>query len=365
MIHIQGDFGEGGGSILRQACGLSAITGKAIRITKIRDGRCNPGMQEQHLQAVKAVARLCNAETKGLELGSKELEFIPGKITKKQLKVEIKTAGSVGLVIQALLLPCFFSKHNIQVRVKGGGSFGKWSPNLLYFENVLFPVLKKIGLEVKMVINKHGMYPEGGADVIFKFKPCKQIGNLELDEQGELLMIKGISIASDDLRKGKVAERQSDSARRILGEHFLCPIKVPAQYVSCANTGSAIVLWAEFENCILGWDALGEKNEYSEKVGEEAAVGLLKQVISKSTVDEYLSDQILPFLCFAKEDSCFRVIKVSGHLMTNMWLLKKFVDVDFEVNDKLIKIKPKSYIVTKGSYLTQKNYFFFLAGLSQ
>lgn len=341
FIDISGDYGEGGGSILRQACGLAAVTGKAIKISKIRAGRCNPGLQEQHLQAVKAVARLCNAETKGLELGSTEIEFIPGKITKKQLKVEIRTAGSVGLVIQALLLPCFFAKHNIQVRVKGGGSFGKWSPNLLYFDNVLFPTLNKLGLNVKMIINKHGMYPEGGADVIFNFKPCKKINSLNLNEQGELLFIKGISIASDDLKKGKVAERQSDSARRILGENFLTNIKVPAEYVSCESTGSAIVLWAEFENCLLGWDALGEKNKYSEKVGEEAAVGLLKQVLSKATVDEYLSDQVLPFLCFAKEESCFKVIKVSGHLETNMWLLKKFIDVDFEIKDRIVRVKPK------------------------
>src|SRR3989344_2173432 len=144
-IEINGSHLEGGGSILRLATALSTITQKPIRIENIRAGRCNPGMQEQHLQSVKALARLCNAETKGLVLGSKELEFTPGKITKKQLRVEIKTAGSIALVLQTLMLPCFPAGHNIQIRIIGGGSFGKWSPNLHYLQEVLFPTLRKLG----------------------------------------------------------------------------------------------------------------------------------------------------------------------------------------------------------------------------
>lgn len=338
FIQIDGSHGEGGGSILRWGCALSAVTGKAIKIEKIREGRCNPGMQEQHVQAVKVVARLCNAQTRGLEKGSKELEFIPGKITKKQLKVEIKTAGSVGLVLQALMLPCFFAQHPISVRIIGGGSFGKWAPNLHYFQEVLFPMLRKLGLEMGMEIVKHGMYPEGGADVLFRTKPCKRILRLQLEEQGRLRVIRGISLASEDLRKGRVAERQAEAAARVFGKKYLCKIKMESEYVSSSSTGSAIVCWAEFDNCFLGWDALGERGKYSEKVGEEAALGLIKQIESKADVDEYLSDQVLPYLCFAEGDSAFRVDGVSGHLQTNMWLLQQFLDVEFRMNGKEIRV---------------------------
>ena len=338
IIEISGDYGEGGGSILRLGCALAALTGKAIKINKIREGRANPGMQEQHLQAVKAVARLCNAETKGLELGSRELEFIPGKISKKQLKVEIRTAGSVGLVLQALMLPCFFSGHNVKIRIIGGGSFGKYAPNLYYFQNVLFPALKKLGLEMGMEIVKHGMYPKGGASVLFWSKPCEKIKGLDIIEQGELRVIRGISIASDDLKKARVAERQAEAAARRLGKEFLCPIKISAENTSCSSTGSGIMLWAEFDNCILGWDALGERGKYSEQVGEEAANGLIEQINSGAVVDEYLADQLIPYLCFANENSRFRIARMTGHLETNIWLLKKFLNVEFKIEDNLVEV---------------------------
>lgn len=339
FLHLDGSHLEGGGGILRLGCALAAVTGKAIRIEKIREGRCNPGMQEQHVQAVKAVARLCNAQTRGLEKGSRALEFIPGKITKKQLRVEIKTAGSVGLVLQAIMLPCFLAGHPVAVRIIGGGSFGKWAPNLHYFQEVLFPALRKLGLEMQLEIVKHGLYPAGGADVLFRTKPCKQIMPLQIGEQGKLHCIRGVSIASEDLRKGRVAERQAEAAAREFGKKYLCKIKIESEYVGSLSTGSAIVCWAEFDNCILGWDALGEKGKYSEKVGEEAAHGLIKQVESKATTDEYLSDQILPHLCFASGDSMFRVEKVSGHLQTNIWLLQKFLDVEIAVEDNQIRVK--------------------------
>jgi hypothetical protein len=52
MIEIDGSQGEGGGQIIRSSLALAAVTGRAIKLTKIRAGRKKSGLMRQHLTAV-------------------------------------------------------------------------------------------------------------------------------------------------------------------------------------------------------------------------------------------------------------------------------------------------------------------------
>src|SRR3972149_4588096 len=74
---LDGSYGEGGGQILRTSLTFAAITGRAIRIERIRAGRRKPGLAAQHVTAVRAAASLCQATTTGDESGSTALEFAP------------------------------------------------------------------------------------------------------------------------------------------------------------------------------------------------------------------------------------------------------------------------------------------------
>lgn len=60
-VRLDGSFGKGGGQILRSSLALSALTGKPLRLEKIRAGREKPGLKRQHLTAVKAAAAVCGA----------------------------------------------------------------------------------------------------------------------------------------------------------------------------------------------------------------------------------------------------------------------------------------------------------------
>ncbi|RKX55385.1 MAG: RNA 3'-phosphate cyclase, partial [Thermodesulfobacteriota bacterium] len=203
---MQGDYGEGGGAIVRLSAALSALTGKPVKITNIRAKRCSPGLREQHKRGILAVAELCNAETKNVEVGSTEIEFIPGKIKKNAVHVNIGTAGSVGLVLQALLLPCFKADKEVRIEIKGGGTLGLWSPNVLYTKHVLFPMIEKLGFKAEMDVKRHGFFPRGGAEVSVKTHPAKE-KELNIEKRGELLKVKGISLSSAGLKKREVAER--------------------------------------------------------------------------------------------------------------------------------------------------------------
>ena len=61
MIVIDGQYGEGGGQVLRTALTLSCITRRPFTIQNIRAGRHKPGLRRQHLTAVTAAADICDA----------------------------------------------------------------------------------------------------------------------------------------------------------------------------------------------------------------------------------------------------------------------------------------------------------------
>ncbi|MBR9702648.1 RNA 3'-phosphate cyclase, partial [Candidatus Woesearchaeota archaeon] len=289
MILIDGSHGEGGGAILRQSLGLSILTRKAVKITNIRANRPKPGLSWQHLHALNAAARLCNAKVSGNTQGSTEVTFEPGKISTNKLDIDVGTAGSVTLVLQTLLLPLLFHQEKISVRIKGGTDV-KWSIPFDYFKNVLLPHLTPYAeLDIKLI--KRGFYPKGGGEILFTCKGKHQPENapqLRKVTQGELFKITGLSYASAELQKNEVAERQAEGVRLILGQ-LHTTIDLQASYVQSTSMGSGITLWARFGDkegfttAILGASELGEREIKAEKVGERAAKEL-KTIIESGAV---------------------------------------------------------------------------------
>ncbi len=332
MLTIDGSYGEGGGQCLRTSVGLSAVTGKEVKIINIRKGRCTQGMAEQHLQAVNAVAKLCEANTIGAVINSEEIEFYPLKIRKGSMSVDISTAGSVGLVLQALLIPA--SKTNINVRINGGATYGKWAAPFDHMSNVLFPLLAKTGYEIKYKILREGFYPKGGAEVNVhtydtEFKP------LNLVDKGKLIAIKGRSVASLSLKPAKVAERQAKAARKGIFKQFGVDAKITAEYSDTICPGSGIQLWAETENTVIGANALGEIGKRAETVGGEAVNNLIAEY-NNGCVDKHTADQLIPYMALAGSGKIL-ASEITGHITTNAYITEQFLPVKFKIEGKLIK----------------------------
>src|ERR687895_30860 len=79
MLSIDGSFGEGGGQIIRTSLALSLVTGKAFRVYNVRAGRAKPGLQPQHLTAVRAAAEVGRAQVDGAAVGGRFSVYVePG-----------------------------------------------------------------------------------------------------------------------------------------------------------------------------------------------------------------------------------------------------------------------------------------------
>ena len=119
-MQIDGTQGEGGGQVLRSSLTLSLLTGKAVRIEGIRARRRKPGLQRQHLTAVRAAAEVGNARVEGAELGSQRLSFQPRGLRGGEFRLAIGTAGSCTLVLQTILPALLLAPGPSRVLLSGG-----------------------------------------------------------------------------------------------------------------------------------------------------------------------------------------------------------------------------------------------------
>jgi RNA 3'-phosphate cyclase len=351
MLELDGSYEEGGGQIIRTALALSTLTRIPFHAYNIRKGREVSGLKAQHVCAIKSLENLCNAKAENVKVGSSDIYFTPGKIESKTVSVDIGTAGSITLLLQALLMPCFFADGKVRLKITGGTD-GKWAMPFDYFVNVYLPHIKRFCKSVDVDLVRRGYFPKGAGKVDIEIVPnfhvndyssfddfvkyvSENVDPIELINLGELKEIRGISHASESLRNTAVAERQSFAARKGLSK-VSANIKIENKYYDTLCPGSGIVLWADYGNARIGGDALGERSKMAEIVGKESADNLLEQMSYDVPVDSFLSDNLVPWLIFGGK---INVGKITDHVKSNVWAVEKFVNRKYKIEDNFISLK--------------------------
>jgi len=340
MIEISGDMLEGGGQIVRTSIALAALAGTDIRITRIREKRPNPGLQAQHVTAVKALSATCNAETEGLAQGSRQLVFRPRSHLAGRFDFDVGTAGSIPLILQALMPAAAYAPDRVEFTLTGGTDV-KWSPTIDYVRFVVLPTLQQMGYSAQVEVQRRGHYPKGNGKVVVTISPPRSLRAIRLVNRGELRGVEGISHCVK--LPSHVAQRQAGAAKERLISAGYSDVKIavetcPPDQDPHVAPGSGITLFMKTsEGSIIGADSVGERGKPAERVGEEAASKLLREIKSEAPVDRHLGDILIPYMVVADGNSDIHVSEVTMHTLTNIRVAEIITGVRFKVQGDLGK----------------------------
>lgn len=335
MIEIDGSILEGGGQLLRVSVALSAVTGTPIKVRNIRVKRSNPGLRAQHLKAVEAVARVVHARTEGVNIGSQEVEFIPGPLEAGDFEIDVGTAGSTSLILQALMPAMAFAKGPTSVVIKGGTN-NPMAPPVDFLERCLFPTLHKMGLSTSLELVKRGFYPKGQGILKVRTQPLKRVSPVTLTEYGQVSKISGLAYSSR--LPQHITDRMISAAATLLREAGYSNFYIDRETLQagdprCAvNPGCGLILIAELSSGgLISGDALGELGKPAEKVGGEAAGVLIEQLKRGMPVDKHLADQLAIWMGLAEGISEIEASELTLHTLTCIEVIQSIINAKFKV----------------------------------
>jgi RNA 3'-terminal phosphate cyclase (ATP) len=332
MIELDGSRGEGGGQILRTSLALALLTGKPFHLRHVRARRDRPGLQPQHLMSVQAAAAVGQARTKGASRGSGDLVFEPGPVTPGKYHFPIGTAGATGLVLQTIYLPLSLGAAGPSEVVVEGGTHNDHSPCFHFLNATWRPYMELLGLKMTLRMRRPGFYPRGGGAVEAEFSPCPRLRGLRLTERSPVTSVQGLSAVAS--LPESIARRQADRAVSRLQETGL-DVHVREESWS-GGPGTVLALTLDTAPVPTLFFALGARRKRAERVADEAAEQLLAYLdAAPAAVDPHSADQLVLPLALADGPSLYRVSAVTQHLLTNIDVVRHFVDRDIACEGEL------------------------------
>ena len=335
MLTLDASHGEGGGQVLRTALALSVALGRPVALSGIRARRPKPGLQPQHLTAVRALATISDAQVSGDALDSTELSFAPRALRGGDYRFDVGairgSAGSVALLLQALLLPLARAREPSRLRLVGG-THAPWSPPVHYLSAVLLPALEHVGLDADLTLHRWGWYPRGGGEVEARIDPVGvRWRGLRWETPPSRPVVAGVSAVSRLPRE--IAERQRHQALARLHSRGLEAAINLVEDTQALDRGTFLFLSVSAADAHAGFSALGRPGVRAEAVADEAVDALFAYLDSGAAVDDHLADQLAPFLALADGPSSFTCPGPSCHLRTVVWAIQQFIPARIEIAD--------------------------------
>jgi RNA 3'-terminal phosphate cyclase (ATP) len=271
---------------------------------------------------------------KGADLHSTQLEFRPGSRPKggsyrfdvSEASPSGRSAGSVTLILQAMLWPMLFANQPSEIILRGG-TFVPFSPPFHYTSEVAQPAFGRFGADMETCLNAWGWMNEGSGEMAVSIKPVDRLVGVNFQPTSEP-KVDGIAAVTN--LPSHIPHRMARRAHNMLTSAGL-EVDVQSVRAKGAGPGAGIVLWMEQG----GFSSLGRKGLPADKVAQAAVADLRAFAESGAAVDYHLADQLLLPMALAHGRSSFTTDRLTNHTLTNISLLRKWLETRVEIKGGL------------------------------
>jgi len=334
-VEIDGSYGEGGGSVVRTALAVSALTRQPLVIRSVRGGLRRPGIGAIDSALASALAQMTRAEVSA-RIGDETLSFFPNEpLAPLRDSIDLRElaghsqAGSAVLALQTLMTPLARAGAMSYVSCKGGTHI-PFAPTYEYFRSVTLPAMALAGVFGVVSMSSAGYPPRGGGEVDLEIEPSA-LNGFVWKARGELKQCKAFVVGSEVPEA--VVKRGANRLANLAEQNGL-EMEIETVRPSSKSPGAAVTCTAIFEAGFGGYQAIGERGKPMESVCDEAFSELIVWLNGDATVDEFLADQMLIPAAFSGEECYYKSHRITPTLTTAAWVIKQFMPAKIAILGK-------------------------------
>ena len=349
-----------GCQLFRQRIVAATLSGKSIRIDKIRDEDDSPGLQDFEANFLRLVEKLTDGCAIEINETGTSLRYKPGLISGGRIVHDCGMSRAIGWFIEGILPLVVFGKDNSSIAFTGVTNDAlDFSVDVL--RNVTLPFLRNFGVEgASLTIKKRGAAPLGGGAVDFYCPIVRQLVPINVTDMGLIKRVRGLVFCTRI--SPTVIVRVVDSARGVLN-NLLPDVYIHADHYKGAEGGKSpgysLSLVAESTTGVLisvertagEADAVISSSsssnssssssssskgrpELPETVGEEGAYRLLEEIRKGGIIDSAHQPLVLMMMVVTPEDvSKVRFGELTDQAVRTLRLIREAFGVTFKIKE--------------------------------
>ncbi|XP_064606305.1 RNA 3'-terminal phosphate cyclase-like protein [Liolophura sinensis] len=332
-----------GCNFFRQRLILATLSGKTVKIKKIRAKDDNPGLRDFEASFIRLLDKVTNGSKIVVSETGTCLLYQPGLLIGGNVDHDCNLKRAIGYYLEALLCLSPFTKEPLHAVLKGITN-DQTDPSVDLIKLSMLPVLKRFlgtdeGLELK--VSRRGAAPDGGGEVVFTC-PCRQkLRPIQLTEPGKVKRIRGIAWATRV--SPAIANRIVDSTRSILNK-CLPDIYIYTDHHKGSQSGRSpgfgLTLVAETTNGVFlsaesASNPKGSENGVTvpEDLGKNTALLLLQEIYKGGCVDTTGQSMAALFMVLGQQDvSKLLIGQLTPYTIQYLRHIRDFLQVMFKMD---------------------------------